>query len=63
MAEQLVRVVIFEPDGTKRDVPADKVIQLELAQLAVAFKGDDETIHRVVGLPLETISTETRLVL
>ena len=61
LGEKLDHVLVFRPDGTILEIERAEIVVLDLGNLAVAWKRDGK-IHRAIGLPLETISEESRIV-
>lgn len=60
--ETTERVIVFRPSGAMLEIKPEQLTALDLGGLAVAWKDDDGKIHRCIGLPLEVVSVENRIV-
>lgn len=62
MGEQLEIVIVHHFGGTLQTIKREQLVALELGGLACAWKDTDGKIHRMVGIPLETVSVESRII-
>lgn len=60
LGETVESVRVYQPNGDVITINRADLIQIELQGLAVAWKVGDR-VHRAVGLPLEMISTQSRI--
>jgi hypothetical protein len=61
MQETTEQVTVFLPSGALQEIKGEQLRALDLTGLAVAWLDDEGRIHRCVGLPLEVVSRENRI--
>jgi hypothetical protein len=59
--ETVERVIVFRPSGALLEIKPEQLRVLDLGGLAIEWTDDESKIHRCVGLPLEVISVENRI--
>lgn len=62
LSEEVVEVIVHRFDGKHTTIPRDALLVLDLGNLGIAWKSEDGKIHRSVGVPLEVIAVESRII-
>lgn len=62
LGEQVEVVIVHHFGGTLQTIKREQLVALELGGLACAWKDTDGKTHRMVGIPLEVISVEKRII-
>lgn len=60
--EEIEEVIVHRFDGKLTTIARADLLVIDLGNLAIAWKATDGKIHRSIGVPLEVIAVESRIV-